>query len=333
MNKKQFLWFLLAMAIFVASGVVGVRSAANAREQSAAAAEQFAETFASAFGSTASAAMLPDVPYAARVDVKGTIMSSSGTASLLSSDGFDLNSTLDYVDQLIHDENNVGILLFIDSPGGEMKATDDLYMKLMDYKATGRPIYCYFDGTACSGGYYAAMASDEICANRNCVCVNIGVYIATYNMAGLFDKLGVEQIAFKSSENKGIGMTGIPWTDEQKEIYQSIVDYDYDLFLDVVARGRGMTKQQVRTLDDGREMTAGQALDAGFIDSIGRYEEYEAQVLEKLGTDVLYERAPAENSLQSLMQYFSSVLPRSDTQSLLDFAEAHSRAVVMAYAG
>ena len=82
---------------------------------------------------------------------------------------------------------------------GEMKAGDDLYLKLMDYKATGRPIYCSFDSLACSGGYYVAMASDEICANRNCMCVNIGVYISTYNMTGLFEKLGVEQVTFKSS--------------------------------------------------------------------------------------------------------------------------------------
>ncbi|MBQ9408064.1 MAG: S49 family peptidase, partial [Clostridia bacterium] len=221
--------------------------------------------------------------------------------------------------------------LFVDSPGGEIKAADELYLKLMDYKQTGRPIYCYFDSTACSGGYYVAMPADEIWADRNCICVNIGVYISTYNYAELMEKLGVEQVVFKSSENKGIGMGGVPWTEEQKAIYQSIVDEYYDQFLAVVAEGRNMTKEQVARNDDGREMLASQALRAGFIDGICRYEEYERRVLEEMGTDVLFEPAAEESSLWELMQYFSSVMPRSDTQVMMDFAESHSGMVVMAY--
>ena len=332
MKKKQFLWFLLAMAVFVAVGAAGVRSARAARENSAAYASQMMEQFSSLL-ETKSENPAPEGPYVARVNVEGAIMSQV-SASSLSSPGYDHQALLDYVDRLIADENNVGMLLFIDSPGGEMKASDDLYLKLLDYKAlTGRPIYCYFDGTACSGGYYVAMASDRICANRNCICVNIGVYISTYNMTGLFEKLGVEQIAFKSSENKGIGMTGLPWTDEQKAIYQSIVDLYYDQFLEIVAQGRGMTKEQVRRLDDGREMLASQALKAGFIDSIARYDEYKASVLERMGTENLYEYKAETPYWQQLMKQFSSVLPRSDTQTLLDFAGSHERFVVMAYAG
>ena len=240
----------------------------------------------------------------ARVDVVGTIASDDSSSSLLASSAGSLKRTMDYVDRLIADENNIGMLLYIDSPGGEMKAGDDLYLKLMDYKATGRPIYCYFDSLACSGGYYVAMASDEICANRNCMCVNIGVYISTYNMTGLFEKLGGEQVNFKSSENKGIGMSGVPWTEEQ-----------------------------VRTLDDGREMLASQALEAGFIDSIGRYEDYEKQVLQAMGTDVLYEYTEESDPFTELFKYFSSFIRKSESETLLDFAEAHSRAVVMAYGG
>ena len=332
MKKKQFLWFLLAMAVFLAVGVAGVRSAQAAREKSSAYTAQMLEQFSSVLENKTQKTP-PEGPYVARVNVEGTIMSTSSAASL-SSPGYDHQALLDYVDRLIDDENNVGMLLFINSPGGEMKASDDLYLKLMDYRnATGRPVYCYFDGTACSGGYYVAMASDEICANRNCICVNIGVYISTYNMTGLFEKLGVEQIAFKSSENKGIGMSGLPWTEEQKAIYQSLVDADYDQFLQVVADGRHMTKDQVRQKDDGREMNAAQALEAGFIDSIGRYEEYEKKVLSALGTEVIWNGVETSVDLMSLLRQFTSSLPRSDTQALLEFAESHSGFTVMAYGG
>lgn len=332
MDKKRFLWFLLAAAVFVAVGFAGVRSAARSREASAQYAEQAASMFA---GLTAGDAgpSLPSEPYIARVDVDGTIASDSGTA-VSGGSGYSHKALLNYVDALTADENNKGILLYIDSPGGEMKASDELYLKLMDYKkATGRPIWCFFDGTACSGGYYVAMASDEICADRNCICVNIGVYISTYNMTGLFEKLGVEQIAFKSHENKGIGMTGLPWTDEQKEIYQTMVDLMYDQFLGVVAEGRHMTKDQVKQKDDGREMLACQALELGFIDSIGRYEEYKDSVLERAGVSNLYEYKRSEFAWQDLLQYFYSAMPRSDTQALMDFARDNSGFTVMAYGG
>ena len=334
MNKKQFLWFLLAMAVFLAVGFTGVNSALSAKERAASLAEQ-ASSYAALFGGGSGVGYdFPDRPYMARVDVSGTIADSSATTALSSGSGYAHRATLDYVDALAEDENNLGILLFIDSPGGEIKASDELYLKLMDYKkATGRPIYCFFDGTACSGGYYVAMASDEICADRNCICVNIGVYISTYNMTGLFEKLGVEQIAFKSSENKGIGMTGLPWTEEQKAIYQSIVDIYYDQFLEIVAAGRHMTAEQVRAKDDGREMLAAQALEAGFIDSIGRWQDYKEDVLSRMGTDILYEYTPQEDPLWGFLKYFSSVMPRSDTQALLDFAQGHDRFVVMAYGG
>ena len=330
MNKKQFMWFLLAMVIFVVTGFAGVNSALSARERSVELAEKAAGMFS---GMSEGKLDLPTEPYVAKVPVEGTIADTDSGVGLQGG-GYDHEGLLKYIDSLIKDENNVGMLLYIDSPGGEIKAGDELYLKLMDYKeATGRPIWCYFDGTACSGGYYVAMASDEICADRNCICVNIGVYISTYNLSKLFDKYGIEQVNFKSSENKGIGMMGVPWTDEQKEIYQSIVDEYYAQFLEIVAKGRNMTVDQVRRLDDGREMLASQALKAGFIDSIDRYENYEKKVLAAAGTEKLYEPAAAPLNWQDLLQQFTSSLPKSDTQAVMEFAETHSDIVVMAYAG
>ena len=330
MNKKQFMWFLLAMVIFVVTGFAGVNSALSARERSVELAEKAAGMFS---GMSEGKLNLPSEPYVAKVPVEGTIADTDSSVGLQGG-GYDHEGLLKYIDSLIKDENNVGMLLYIDSPGGEIKAGDELYLKLMDYKeATGRPIWCYFDGTACSGGYYVAMASDEICADRNCICVNIGVYISTYNLSKLFDKYGIEQVNFKSSENKGIGMMGVPWTDEQKEIYQSIVDEYYAQFLEIVAKGRNMTVDQVRRLDDGREMLASQALKAGFIDSIDRYENYEKKVLAAAGTEKLYEPSAAPLNWQDLLQQFTSALPKSDTQAVMEFAETHSDIVVMAYAG
>ena len=331
MNKKRLGWFLLAMAVFAVTGLVGVNAALSARERSAALTEQAAGLLS---GAADRDYELPTEPYVAKVKVEGTIAESSSSAVSLTAEGYNHKALLKYIDRLAADENNVGILLFVDSPGGEIKAGDELYLKLMDYKqTTGRPIWCYFDGTACSGGYYVAMAADEICANRNCICVNIGVYISTYNFSKLFEKYGVEQINFKSTENKGIGMIGVPWTDEQKAIYQSIVDEYYAQFLEIVAAGRHMTVEQVRARDDGREMLASQALEAGFIDSVGRYEDYEKKVQAAAGTELVYEPTRTSIDWQEMLDYFSSALPKSDAQALIGFAESHAGFVVMAYAG
>lgn len=328
MNKKQFIWLLIALLLFAATGVSGVLMAERARQLSL---ESVETVVGSLFSQEEEDVVsLPAEPYLARVCVEGTILSDGA----LYGESFDLDYTLGCIEEYMADENNVGLFLYINSPGGEVNASDTLYLKLMDYKnITGRPIYCYFDDYACSGGYYAAMPADEIYANRNSVCVNIGVYISTYNFAGLFEKAGVEEVTFRSSPNKGIGLAGSPWTEEQKEIYQGIVDLQYQQFLEVVAEGRGMTCDEVKALDDGREMLAVQALEAGFIDGICRLEEYEQLVLAKFSDDtVIYTPYVEQDIMDELLSYLDSRLPRSDSQVWMDFAEKNGGMVVMAYA-
>jgi len=334
MTKKQGIWLIVAVALFIVTGVVGVL-------MSAWSAKTVSETVTGTEIFTAAEDIMTAFPaedFVAVVEVQGTIMESDPASGYIS-DGFDLEYTLDYIQRLMDCEQNAGILLFIDSGGGEMGASDEVYLKLMDYKErTGRPVYAYFDDYACSGAYYIAMAADEIWANRNSLCVNIGVYISTYNLSGLFEKYGIEQVMIRSSENKGIGSVGIPWTEEQTAIYQSIVDLYYDQFLDVVAAGRNMTKNEVKALDDGREMLAAQALDAGFIDGIGRYEEYTDRVLGYYDHEaVLYEEERATDMFTTIFEYFygklEALAPRSDGELLRDFVSEQDGIVVMAYAG
>lgn len=328
MKKKEIIALFVAAAIFISTGLLGVRSAQRLNES-----RREALSSLSLFDQLVEkqAAATPQGKYLEQLDICGSIMYGGG----INDDCVDVQGLIDEIYLLAVDENNVGLLLYIDSPGGTMDAADDLYFALMDYKAaTGRPIYCYFNATACSGGYYVAMPADEICANRNCLCVNIGVYIATYSFAGLYEKLGVEQVAIKSGENKGIGLEGQSWTEEQLSIYQSIVDESYEQFLSVVAEGRGMSVEEVRRRDDGREMTARQALEKGFIDGIERYDIYSRAVLDALGEDVeLWEYSGEVSWLDTLAEYFRQFRTQSDTELMQDFAKAHEGMKVMAYAG
>ena len=337
MSKRQWIWLAVALVLFIAIGAYTAWETNRAQLRTA---EMISGIFDSALDelwAEPDAAFFPETDFIARIDIEGTIVSDGSTAGVLYGDGFSESYILDYIDSLAECPNNIGILLFIDSGGGEMKASDEIYLKLLSYKSeTGRPVYAYFDGTACSGAYYIAMAADHIFANRNCICVNIGVYIETYNLAGLFEKYGVEEIMIKSSENKGIGAMGQPWTEEQLAIYQSIVDLYYDQFLDVVASGRHMTKEQVRTLDDGREMLALQAYQAGFIDGIGQYDDYVQQLLGYYDGAELYYEPPvsaAMTLLDMLYGRLEALLPVSDGQLLRDFVSSQDGITVMAYAG
>lgn len=341
MSRKQWIWLIVAVLLFAGAGTVSVVVNTWSQQTVMESLDSFVLDISDSidgFYDDTELYGFPGEPFLAQMDISGTIAGSSSVSGLVASD-FDLDYTLDYIDRLMECPENEGILLYVNSGGGEMAASDEVYLKLLDYKKeTGRPVYAYFDSTACSGAYYIAMAADEIYANRNCICVNIGVYIQTYNLSGLFEKYGIEQVMIRSSDNKGIGAMGQPWTEEQLAIYQSIVDLYYDQFLEVVADGRDMTKDMVRELDDGREMLASQALQAGFIDGIGRFEEYREQVAGYYDDIEFYAESPVQMNyfsmlLQDIYGAVEAVTPRTELEMLQGLMEEDDGIVVMAYAG
>ena len=133
------------------------------------------------------------------INIKGTIQAGNeGSARV----GYDHFATLDYIDQLMNDESNKGIFLDVDSGGGTVYESDEMYLKLMEYKeSTGRPVHAYFNGTACSGAYYISCAADYISQNRNGWTGSIGVIISLVNYSELYDKLGIEEILITSGDN------------------------------------------------------------------------------------------------------------------------------------
>ena len=226
-------------------------------------------------------------PYIAKIKVAGVIEGASNI--YYSSDGAYHHAwTLRTIDTLIDDENNRGIYLWLDTPGGTVYESDELYLKLMEYKEkTGRPVYTYMSKIATSGGYYIAAASDEILANRNTWTGSIGVTLGTFfDMTGFLEEHGIKTETITSGRNKAMGSSYVPMTGEQKRIYQSLVDGAYEQFLAIVAEGRGMDEKDVRILADGRIYTAAQALEAGLIDVIAGEKEAEELIKEKFEEEV-----------------------------------------------
>ena len=121
----------------------------------------------------------PKGPYIGVLFVEGSI-TSSNIDSWGIPFGYQHQFTLAKIDSLIDDSDNKGLILYVDSPGGGIYESDELYLKLVEYKElTGRPVYSYMGSMAASGGYYVSAPADKIIANRNCWTGSIGVTIGT----------------------------------------------------------------------------------------------------------------------------------------------------------
>lgn len=225
-----------------------------------------------------------------------------GTIGEDSSDGYNHEWVLDRIEDAINNSNNKGLILFLNTPGGSVYETDEIYLKLREYQDTGRPLYSAMGSMAASGGYYISASADKIIANRNCWTGSIGVTAGTvFDISGFLEKYGIKTVTITAGENKAMGSMTQPLTQEQREIYQSLVDEAYDQFTQIVAEGRGMNIKTVRKLADGRVYTAKQALENGLVDQIGTLDDAISDMRStySLADCPVYEMKYEDNSLFS----------------------------------
>ncbi|MDJ0867328.1 MAG: signal peptide peptidase SppA [Myxococcota bacterium] len=174
------------------------------------------------------------------------------------------------LDRGVEDEVKA-LLLRIDSPGGTVTASEILYQEILDFKQeTGVPVVAAVMGTAASGAYYAAMASDTIVANPTSVTGSIGVIFAGVNVAGLMDKVGVKNQTLVTGDFKDAGSPLRPMRSAEREQLQSVLEDMHARFVRVVVAGRpNLDESAVEALADGRIYSAHQAKEAGLVDDIG----------------------------------------------------------------
>ena len=316
MNKKQVLGVIAACAALLITGLLGVFTANSVRTGLA--------SLSSLFGSAVSETALPQEAYIGVVPIEGTI----GASENYYRGQIVAGSAVDWIDTYKNDRNNEAILLYIDSTGGAVNETDEIYLALMDYKnTTGRPVYAWCGDYCASGAYYIACAADRIAVNRNTWIGSIGVYIQSVNYAELMKKLGIEGVYIRSSENKAMGNVYDHLTDEQYAIYQGLVDEAYEQFLSIVAKSRGFDKteaddQKLRAIADGRVYTASQGLATGLAANIESYDETVSALGDLCGAEAIYTPDPPKTSvLDQLLSSVSSALPRSELQTALEAVE------------
>ncbi len=329
MEKKQIIGLIVAIVGFILIGITSVLINAswnnfwsvNEDESSI-----WDEVTSSSIGGTT-----PSEDYIGIVTVEGTIQAQTYETTLWGtvSEGYQHDTMMDYIDTMMMDDYNKGILMYINSPGGTVYESEELYEKVREYQEfTGRPVWTYMAHYAASGGYYVTASADKIYANINTTTGSIGVIVSMYDLSGLYEKIGVEEVTITSGANKASD----PSSEEQRAIYQSIVDESYERFVDVIEHGRGMTEEQVKALADGRIYTASQALDKGLIDEISSYEEMAGEMMAELGVSTLHQTEPEFNMGSLLLGQIKGLIPKSEAEILMDVTEQFESGVPLYYA-
>lgn len=244
------------------------------------------DIFAGPFNTGEPKAELPQSPYIGTLYVEGEIGPGS-TDYFGMPVGYQHEWTIDQLDELMGDVNNKGLILYVDSPGGGVYESDELYLKIKEYQeTTKRPVYAYFGSMAASGGYYVSASADKIIANRNCWTGSIGVTIGTlFDFSQLLDNYGIKTETITSGPNKAMGSNYDELTPEQKAIFQSLIDEAYYQFAGIVAEERNMDIETVKKIADGRIYTAKQALGNGLIDDIQSFDDAKTDMVSAYGLE------------------------------------------------
>jgi len=219
-----------------------------------------------------------------RIELKGAIMRGS---SMLLGSGVDMVASVKaQIRAATNDKDVDAILLEVNSPGGGVTPSDEIYHALLQFKEAkeGRKVVVLSRDLMASGGYYVAMAADHIVAEPTSLIGSIGVLIQSVNVADVMEKVGVKDVTVVSekSDNKTLLSPFKEIEDEEQEILQTLVDEMYDRFAGIVKKGRGLDTAVMDEFADGRIFGPEFALKHDFIDEIGYFDDALASVGKQL---------------------------------------------------
>jgi len=207
----------------------------------------------------------------ALLDVDG-LLRNERDRSLLGSPGENPVSLFkEKLDKAAADDRVKAVIVRINSPGGSVTATDLMFTELRRFKQkTGKPVIASMLDVAASGGYYIACAADRIYAHPTTVTGSIGVVMVAPEFSGTMGKLGIRANIIKSSELKDAGSPFREMTENDRALFQRLIDKMYERFLSVVAAARsGISEQRLNEIADGRVYLAAEAKAQGLVDEIG----------------------------------------------------------------
>ncbi len=176
------------------------------------------------------------------------------------------------LEQAKEDSTVKAVVISVDSPGGEITASDVLYHSLKEF-SKHKPSVIYFNSIGASGAYYTACGASYIMCNDTTFTGSIGVIISTLNYRELFGKIGLQSVVFKSGKFKDMLNGAREMTPEEQAYVQGLVMQSYDRFVGIVAKSRNLDEQSLRTgVADGRILSGTDALAAKLVDQLGYIE-------------------------------------------------------------
>jgi protease-4 len=198
-----------------------------------------------------------------------------------------------------------------------------IYQKVKEAQENGIKVVVLMRGVAASGGYYIAAPADYIVANQLTITGSIGVVWQFQSLDGLYDKLGIEMRTITNSEGDyktGEGLFDEDPVGEEDQIIQEIVDETFNQFIEIIVEGRGLDRNKVLEIADGRILTGQQALDKALVDELGDFTVAKERAEELSGiTDATVIEYIEYDFWSMFASYFTSVVnPTASVANTLD---------------
>ncbi|MCC6932646.1 MAG: signal peptide peptidase SppA [Deltaproteobacteria bacterium] len=188
------------------------------------------------------------------------------------------------LDKQVNNSKVKGIVVRIDSPGGTVGGSEDLYYAIKSAKEK-KPVICSLGDVAASGGLYVASACDKVVTNKGTLTGSIGVIMMMPNFSSIMSKYDLEMTVIKSGEFKDSGSPFRKLSDSDRELLQTLVGESHNQFVQAVAQGRGLKEEDVRKFADGRIILGEDAVALGLADEIGDVSKAAKLVLAKLSLE------------------------------------------------
>ena len=249
--------------------------------------------------------------------VSGSIVSGGSSSDLLGGVTAGSHTIMDQIRRAKDDPKVKAVVIRINSPGGSAAASQEIGDEIIKLREAGKIVLTSMGDMAASGGYWIAATTDRIMANSTTLTGSIGVITQLQNLQELYDRLGISFETFTSGPHKDMGSAARSLTEEEREIFQVMVDDIFQQFVDIVAQGRHLPKEEVEELADGRIFTGRQAQELGLVDDLGNFHDALdlAADLAGLGTDYRTLEFTRTTPLQRLLQSIN--LPTNIPRGLL----------------
>lgn len=247
-------------------------------------------------------------PQVIDISIKGPISFAERSSRFWEDKKDSAESIVDAIEESAKDSRIRGLLLTVNSPGGEITACDVIDQAVQKFKnsSSNRYVVVYMQELAASGGYYVSSHADKIVITPTTLTGSIGVIMQTYQYGDALRKLGVSDVTFTSGPMKDMLNPMHSVSPEVSNVVHAVIGELYDRFVSVIADGRHMSVDKVKELADGRIYTAKQAVENGLADKIGYMDEVE-KTFRELGLSEfeIVEYSEEKDFMENLKDLFS----------------------------